>query len=494
MAINTETTTYRGYGKILTLTHQTAVECKFGAEVESVIASEARVILTGAEVSDGEVRYYGKTYFLIVYEDSEKRICRAEKGIEFSARAEHEGCYPALTARAALSIENLSTRREGASIYLTALIGADISLYGEKSFDYLSGGDLIVKREEAPVLSARLVGGTTETEDEFETEFIGDILLHSEAVGATEITLSQGTLRAEGEINLCILALKGDNSLVSFERLVPFNFEIPCDEAFPGRNAELRVSVLDVSLKADADEDKQKCKITAELTLGAEGCVYEETAVSVVTDAFSRTHELNLVYNEVETTGAGQSHCFTERVSGKAALSAPVDFSDTLLALTLQRAEANLACTEDGMRVEGVALATLVVKGADGGVRGMEISLPFSVAADVEKADVEVLVCSMNARQRQEGEIDAEATLKICFRERRTVCAKFVSAVEEGAEVAASDSAVSVFIPSAGDGLWELAKSLKKSPEEVEENNPDLEFPVKEGQRVVIYRKKALNA
>ena len=179
MAMNTQTSTYRGYGKVLSLTHQTAVECKFGAEVESVIASDARVILTGAEVSDGEVRYYGKTYFLIVYEDSEKRICRAEKGIEFSARAENEGCYPALTARATLSLENLSTRREGASVYLTALIGADISLYGESSFDYLSDGDLVVKREEQTLLSARLVGGTTETEDEFETEFIGDILLHS---------------------------------------------------------------------------------------------------------------------------------------------------------------------------------------------------------------------------------------------------------------------------------------------------------------------------
>ena len=163
MALNTETASYRGYGKILTLTHQTAVECKFGAEVESIIASEARVVLTGAEVSDGEVRYYGKAYFLIVYEDSEKRICRAEKGIEFSARAENEGCYPALTARASLSLENLSTRREGASTYATALIGADISLYGEKSFDYLSGGELIVKREEVPVISARLVGGATET-------------------------------------------------------------------------------------------------------------------------------------------------------------------------------------------------------------------------------------------------------------------------------------------------------------------------------------------
>ncbi|MDE7372707.1 MAG: DUF3794 domain-containing protein, partial [Clostridia bacterium] len=171
MAMNTETATYRGQGKILTMTHQTAVECKFGAEVESIIASQAHVVLTGAETLDGEVRYYGKTYFLIVYEDAERKVCRAEKGVEFSARAENEGCFPALTARALLTVENLSTRREGASVYLTALIGADISLYGETSFDYLAGGDFIAKQEEVPVLSARLVGGPTETEDAFAPEY-----------------------------------------------------------------------------------------------------------------------------------------------------------------------------------------------------------------------------------------------------------------------------------------------------------------------------------
>ena len=54
------------------------------------------------------------------------------------------------------------------------------------------------------------------------------------------------------------------------------------------------------------------------------------------------------------------------------------------------------------------------------------------------------------------------------------------------------DSSVSVYLPHAGDGLWELSKSLKKPPEEVSANNPDIEFPIKEGQRVVIYRKKSL--
>ena len=92
--------------------------------------------------------------------------------------------------------------------------------------------------------------------------------------------------------------------------------------------------------------------------------------------------------------------------------------------------------------------------------------------------------------QRQEGEIEAEATLKITAKERRKVSARLVSGCEEGDPLPVSDSAVSVYIPRAGDGLWELAKSLKKSPEEVSANNPDIEFPIKEGQRVIVYRKK----
>ena len=39
-----------------------------------------------------------------------------------------------------------------------------------------------------------------------------------------------------------------------------------------------------------------------------------------------------------------------------------------------------------------------------------------------------------------------------------------------------------------GEELWQVAKRLSCSPERLKENNPDLEFPVKEGQRIFIYR------
>ena len=493
MAIKTQMETFRTLGKVCELNPQTAVECKFGSEAVNVLSAYASASLSGAEAGNGEVRYFGKALFSLVYEDSEKRVCRAEKGVEFTAKVQDERVYPALTARACIAVENVSVRREGASVYLTALLGADISLFGEYGIEYMADGDFIVKHEPFTAITAHLCGGATEAEDEFDTDCIGDILLHSESVNVTDVVCETGTLRAEGEINLGILALKGENDLVSFERLVPFRVEIPCEEAAFNMSGTAHVSVGGVALRAEADESRGKCKITAEFSLNVEGCVYEESSVDGIADAYSKECKLKLLRGGADYCGAGEIVRMTERISGRAALSSSLDFSDVLQAVTLQRAEANLVKGADGARLEGIELATLLVRGADGSHRGIEISLPFSVPVQVDgDCKVNVFACGTSARQRQEGEIEVEATLKITMQKTRAVHAEFLVGAEEGEPVVESDSAISVYIPRAGDGLWELSKQLNKSPEEVAENNPDIEFPVKEGQRVIIYRKKSL--
>lgn len=488
--MKTQTETFRGYGKLFGLGAQTAVECRF-PEAETVLSAHTSAHLAGVEAGNGEVRYYGRAHFSIVYEDAERRVCRAEKGVEFSAVARDERLVPAHNVRAQLAVENVSVRREGASIFVTALLGADIAVFGEQNFDYLSGGELVCRRDPVTVYTAHLFGGATEVEDDFEVERIGDILQHAETVHITGVTCSAGTLCAEGEVFLGVLALRGEEP-ASFERLVPFRIDIPCDSAQAGCRAQVRVTVPEVSLTADADEEKGKCRIRATLTLRAQGVICEETLVDGVTDAFSRTNCVKLGYSESGSEGTGETVCFAERVSGRAALSSGLDFSDTLQAVTLQRAEANLVRGEMGVRAEGIALATLLVRAADGSHRGIEMSLPFSVPVQVENADVDVIACGMSARQKEEGCIDAEATLKFTLTEQLHASVRLVASAEEGEPVAENDCAVSVYVPRAGDGLWELAKRLNKSPEEVVESNPDLEFPIREGQRVIIYRKKAL--
>jgi hypothetical protein len=93
-------------------------------------------------------------------------------------------------------------------------------------------------------------------------------------------------------------------------------------------------------------------------------------------------------------------------------------------------------------------------------------------------------------RQRREGEAEGEATLKVTIKLYQQTQAEYISEIEEGEEIPENDCAISIFIPRAGDGLWETAKQLKRPPEEVEKSNPDLKFPVQAGERIFIYRQK----
>lgn len=491
--MNVQTETFHGYGRQGQMSDRTAVECRFGGDVESVLAVHAEIFLSGAEVTEGEVRYEGRVRFTLVYEDGDRRICRAERGVEFAARAKGGACRPGQTARVYAYAENTSVRREGAGIYASAAIVAEISLYGDTKAEYVVGGDLVCRRERVACSVCRLCAGDLETDDLFETEAVADILLHSERVCVTRVAALHGALAVEGEVNLGILALRADNSLVSFERLIPFRAELPC-EATPDCRGDARVNVKDATLRAESDEEDKKCRIFAECALHAEGYVWETVQLDAVSDAFSVTHEVKLSYAECSTEEVGERALITERVSGRAALSAPVDFSDSFQAVILQRAEAVRTADENGVRAEGAITATLLVQGADGARRGVELSLPFSLPLPVEgEVILSAMSCGMSARQRQEGSVDAEATLKLTVVPVHNGRVRWLAGVQEGECLPENDCAISIYVPRAGDGLWELARRLRKSPEEVCENNPDLEFPIREGQRVIVYRKKALS-
>ena len=60
MAMQTQLETYRGYKKKKEISSQTAVECRFGSEVETVLSVHCAAALTGAEAGRG---CRGEVYF-----------------------------------------------------------------------------------------------------------------------------------------------------------------------------------------------------------------------------------------------------------------------------------------------------------------------------------------------------------------------------------------------------------------------------------------------
>lgn len=229
--------------------------------------------------------------------------------------------------------------------------------------------------------------------------------------------------------------------------------------------------------------------------LGVSGTAYVESKMKYVSDAYSCKSEVELLREELEEEYLYDVLRFSERVSGVAVYNGKVDFSDSLKCVLLPSASAECVKGDSGENVEGALSAVIASSAADGSNRGIEITLPFSLPVKINspgRREVSVMVCGLFVRQRREGEIEAEATLKIAVKIYKIQSFKYISDVTEGDAIEENPHAFSVYMPAKGEGLWETAKRLKKTPEEVEKSNPELKFPLKGGERIIIYRKNSM--
>ncbi len=484
--------TYRYVGEVCRLKSQSIVECRLpGSEISSILAVQAKAVPAECACGDGEVQYGGKLYLSVLYEDGARKICRAERGVEFFHKKEGKEVAPACFARALLEAENITWRREGSGLYISAVIGAELTVYGTKQMEYLLGGEeLIVKKEVEKVCKTVCVSGEVEGEDEFDTDYVGDILLHSEKAVVNRVHASAGQIDIEGEINVHLCVLKSDESLCSYERLIPFKTSIPSEEAFGKLTAGARVFVKSAHLTADTDEEKGNSRMVLSYTLSCECYLCVQDEITVAKDGFSPKAEMVL---DMQTDGGMYltSHeKRTERVSGIAVISPEMEGEYTLQAAVLPRAEISFRKGERGMEAEGAVLAEVLLCSADGNHRSATLSLPFvfPVETDAEHIEADCMVCGLNVRRKKSGEAEAEATLRLSLRtfERREW--SYISKAEAGEEYEKEESAFSVFLTSAGEELWEVSKRLRCAPEELTKSNPELEFPLKAGERIFVYR------
>ena len=63
---------------------------------------------------------------------------------------------------------------------------------------------------------------------------------------------------------------------------------------------------------------------------------------------------------------------------------------------------------------------------------------------------------------------------------------------EEGADIAPCEDAIGIYYAKKGETLWDIAKRLGASPEDIAAQNPGLGEETAAGDRIVVYREIAV--
>ena len=490
MSLSTQYSTGTYQRRIAVIKSQSIVEIRLsGQEIGEVSAVYPQVSLNACESASGRVTYGGRLVCTVVYADESGKLCRIQKGAEFSHHADDERLAPAHNALCSLTCEKAQIKRDGSSYLVAVVVGAEISVFASAERNILTGADgAICNRENKKLYTAVTFSGESEVEDDFDCN-AEDVLIPAAEVLVLDCNCRAGAVEISGEIYLSLLAVRGGKP-VCLDRIIPFKSEIACEDALLERKAVCRAEVKEISVNARVNEERGKCDVELVAQLNFAGQYYDEEEVSVIYDAFSKENNLQLTYAEETATPCGEIKAYTERVTGLCATKAKLDYTCAFLAAALPKVE--FARSQGG--IEGSVSATLLYE-QNGEIHSTEVNLPFSVSlAGLSESctDITVAVCGVNIRQRSEGECEAEAVLKIAAADCEESTVKYLTEAVEGEALNTNDCALSVYIPTAGDGLWETAKKLLQSPEEIQATNPELSFPLSGKERILIYRPKTI--
>lgn len=472
--------------KTAALTAGSIVEIKITGDNGEPVAVYPQVSLTSSEVSPGRVNYGGRLVCTVVFADGET-LCRVQKGAEFSHHADNDLLAPAQSCTVALECASHTVRREGSSCVVSVVINAKIDVYDRAERNYITDIEgAVARREEGKLFDLITFSGESEADDDFSL-VATDVLVPSAKALVLDCSVNTGAAEISGEICLSLLAVR-EGSPVALDRVIPFKATIACEQAVMPARGYCRAEIKDMSLNCKVNEDRGKCDVVFNATLAFWGGFYTEEPATFVTDAFSTQNELAIEFGGEQAAVCTDIKVYSQRVFGPCVCKAKLNYTCAFLAAALPAAE--YSRTETG--IEGSVRATLLyLQGEE--IHSAEVDMPFAVeltGLGLAACPVDVAVSGVSIRQRAEGECEGEAQLKIVAADGLEYRVQYATGVTEGPQKQLSQSAISVYVPACGDGLWETAKKLNSPPESIKSANPGLTYPLTGKERILIFRGK----
>ncbi len=478
---------------------QVKIECKTDvpAEIVERVLNDnvcASVAVTG--VTGGRAEFLGRATFFICYATQEG-IKKCECGAEIK-----DGLVSDLIAEGDLvnifwEADKVETDLSGLKMTVSAYLTVRGEIFRKAEYSALTGGDGVYCNIESvqTVKSYGTVSSGYSAEEEFELNFpVAEVLSHRAEVCLTQVQCGVGTVICDGEIYLSeILLQSGDkNDIIRENRVIPFRAEAECEDAMPQLSATCRAFVKSLKTDVSVDEEKSVSTLTAQVLIGLTGEAYAVSEEAVATDAFETENELTLEKSRVTFTAESAPTSVVGKISGRAAVD-DIGSGRIVTAMSEKTDVTSVTPKDNGVSVTGAFSVNVLFVGEDGKTFTRKAEIPFEtfVACGTDGAVLMTATPkSVKVKLVTFTEIECEA--ETVFTAYKTIAfgAQFISGVEAGEVKPVTDAAVSVYIPRAGEGLWELAKRLNVCPESLVSTNPDLQFPLTGKERIAVYRQK----
>ena len=289
----------------------------------------------------------------------------------------------------------------------------------------------------------------------------------------------------EGTMQISLTTMEAGE--IAYKRYpLPFKEDLLFEGVRDGDEAVIFVDLVSLSLSGSGEESEVGALVSFN------GYVVKDYELELPVDAFSKENETALEENEAILPTSFNVIEEKERFSETLPLDGIEDAVEILSVSPPYFGACSLSESGDAV-VEGVLCIELLVKSESESYNRCALEWPFSfkLSSKLEcttdlPLNLSLVDFSVRLRFGSSVEISGEIKIELeCLEEGVVRCLKGVNYL--GAREP-SDAVISVYLVGEGETLFDCAKALVSDEEELLSLNPELTLPLKEGDKVLLYR------
>jgi len=461
-----------------------------------ILGTSADARALAIEPMQGEVQINGKVNFKTIFSSAENGVVSLDYFADFTDTVKEENILPSSKLLLHLNVIDTDSTMSGQDIILTAVVEIVVEeIKSEESEALVNVGEgVFTKTENVNTQNLKMTAeGAFELYEEIEAGAdIDKILVYDAQIAVNSVKCGNNILNVSGEANAAISFKSGENILMK-NIVMPFTEEMDADGANENSIAmpELFIKNKRIILSGNKGDNI----IRAEMVVGIKAPIFEKTENKVVSDIYSNEVNIETEEKKIKCVNIVKECCHKEKISAVANLNAGMKGVKSILSCCLSRNNlANLISMNKEVLAEGLMTACVLYLDEDNNPTSVRAELPYSLKLpDEEVKENDIIngygtVYNVSARAENANEIEVKADIRLCISVSRQEYGKIITKINEGEKKDLKLNAVSIYIASGGEEMWDLVKYLSTSPEKIMEQNPDLKLPLNMGQKVKMYR------
>ena len=487
---------------------QVILDCKFGIdngkEVDKILSVQSKPIITETNCVKGKINYGGKLDTSLLYSTTNGEKISLIAVSDFSETFESNEIDEDSLAIIDCKLVDITTPSiKTNEVKVACIVDVNVCTISKSEIDTNYEKENIIIKQSQNSITRHLcdVADNFDICEEIKLEdTLNQILKIDYNLSLKDCFCGNGFLVVDAECFVCITYEDENADTKFFKTHFPIKQEIECPSSTSECCANINVCALSYIAKTVVTQANNYNLIKCDIPIQIRGNVYEIADISCVEDAYSTSEIISCSFDSVKALKSSCSHFYEDTCKGNIPIKDNLEDVKVLALLSSNCEVANYTIDEDKLTIEGVLSTTILYSTGAENEEEKPIITPaiaefgFVTTTNTTKlkncTDLNVH-CGINDLDInvKNGEFEILSKLDFWIFGTCEDDIKILKKVETVSKRPNPDCAIQIFFAEKNQNIWELAKEIGLSQEEILRQNPTLQENVEQGTKIVIYHK-----